>query len=263
MIRQAVPADVKKAIPLIRQAIGDIAFVLSGTTDAGETELILSDFFRQPGNRLSYENCLVMEDGGEVVGIALLYDGAEAENLNLPVEQAAAKKTGNAEYQIPIEAEESEFYLDAIAINPSCHRRGFGTALIEAASTHASKLGHPRFALLVEPENSAAMLFSTFHLSPFTFHLPAPRSLGQPMLRDDNVFSYQAVGGLNCFDGYVRTALLQLLGDPRQVVRRSYRIMNSSQQQDRPAREIPHGNIIGDKHRPKKNGATQHIRSKQ
>src|SRR5260221_14760470 len=103
------------------------------------------------------------------------------------------------------------------------------------------------------------MLFSTFHLSLFT----APRSLGQPTLRDDNVFSYQAVGGLNCFDDYVRTALLQLLGDPRQVVRRSYRIMNSSQQQDRPPREILHGNIIGDKHRAKKNGATQHIRSQQ
>jgi ribosomal protein S18 acetylase RimI-like enzyme len=156
MIRQAVPADVKKAIPLILQAIDDIAFVLSGTTDAGETELILSDFFRQPGNRLSYENCLVMEDGGEVVGIAILYDGAEAQNLNLPVEQAAAKKTGNAEYQIPIEPEESEFYLDAIGVNPSCHGRGFGTALIEAACTHARKLGHIRFALLVETENSAA-----------------------------------------------------------------------------------------------------------
>lgn len=156
MIRQAVPADVKKAIPLIRQAIGDIAFLMSGTTETGETELILSDFFRQPENRLSYENCLVMEDGGEVVGVALLYDGAEAQNLNLAVEQAAAKKTGNPEYQIPIEPEESEFYLDAIAVSPSCHGRGFGTALIEAACTHARKLGHTRFALLVEPENSAA-----------------------------------------------------------------------------------------------------------
>jgi ribosomal protein S18 acetylase RimI-like enzyme len=156
MIRQAVPADVKQAIPLILQAIDDIAFLLSGTPDAGETELILSDFFRQPGNRLSYENCLVMEDGGEVVGIAILYDGAEAQNLNLPVEQAAAKKTGKAEYQIPIEPEESEFYLDAIGVNPSCHGRGFGTALIEAACAHARKLGHTRFALLVETENSAA-----------------------------------------------------------------------------------------------------------
>jgi hypothetical protein len=102
--------------------------------------------------------------------------------------------------------------------------------------------------------------------APITFHFSlstAPRSLGQPLLRDDNVFSYQAVGGLNCFDGYVRTALLQLLGDPRQVVRRSYRIMSSSQQQDRPPCEILHGNIIRDKHRPKKNGATQHIRPQQ
>ncbi len=156
MIRPAVPGDVEQAIPLILLAIDDIAFLLSGTTDVGETKSILSDFFRQPGNRLSYENCLVIEENGEVVGIAILYDGADAVNLNSPVERAAAKKTGNADYLIPIEPEESEFYLDAIGVNPSCHGRGFGTALVEAGCAHARKLGHTRFALLVETENSAA-----------------------------------------------------------------------------------------------------------
>jgi ribosomal protein S18 acetylase RimI-like enzyme len=156
VIRQAVPGDVEQAIPLILQAIDDIAFVLSGTTDIGETESVLSDFFRQPGNRLSYEHCLVMEEDGQVVGIAILYEGADAVNLNSPVERAAAKKTGNADYLIPIEPEESEFYLDAIGINSRCQGRGFGTALVEAGCAHARKLGHTRFALLVETENFAA-----------------------------------------------------------------------------------------------------------
>ena len=156
MIRQAVPGDAKTAIPLILQAIDDIAFVLSGTTDVGETESILSEFFRQSGNRLSYENCLVLEEGSELVGIAILYDGAEARKLNLPVEQDAAKKAGNANYQIPIEPEQSEFYLDAIGVNASRRGLGYGTALIEAAASHARKLGHSRFALLVETDNASA-----------------------------------------------------------------------------------------------------------
>jgi|GEM_PF-5585105 len=45
MIRQAVASDAVKAVPLIMQAIGHIAFVLTGTTDSQEAASILSDFF--------------------------------------------------------------------------------------------------------------------------------------------------------------------------------------------------------------------------
>jgi ribosomal protein S18 acetylase RimI-like enzyme len=156
MIRQAVPEDVKQAMPLILQAIDDIAFVLSGARDLPETESILGDFFTQPGNRLSYKNSLVMEEEGNVVGIAILYDGADAYNLNLPVERAAAEKSGNVNYQIPIEPEQSEFYLDAVGVHPRYRGRGYGSALIEAGCDHARKLGHTRFALLVDADNASA-----------------------------------------------------------------------------------------------------------
>src|ERR1700741_4378547 len=49
---------------IILQAIGQIAFVLSGTAEAQETESILKDFFGQEGNRMSYQNTLVMEEDG-------------------------------------------------------------------------------------------------------------------------------------------------------------------------------------------------------
>ena len=61
MIRTAVRNDAAMAVPLILQAIGHIAFVLSGTAEAQETESILKDFFGQEGNRMSYQNTLVME----------------------------------------------------------------------------------------------------------------------------------------------------------------------------------------------------------
>ena len=64
MIRQAVPDDAVSAVPLILQAIGHIAFVLSGTTDGRKTTSILTDFFCQKDNRISYQNALVKEEDG-------------------------------------------------------------------------------------------------------------------------------------------------------------------------------------------------------
>ena len=64
MIRSAVRNDAAMAVPLILQVIGQIAFVLSGTAEAQETESILKDFFGQEGNRMSYQNTLVMEEDG-------------------------------------------------------------------------------------------------------------------------------------------------------------------------------------------------------
>jgi hypothetical protein len=55
-----LPATLLKAVPLILQAIGHIAFVLTGTTDSQEAASILSDFFGQKDNRISYQNALAM-----------------------------------------------------------------------------------------------------------------------------------------------------------------------------------------------------------
>ena len=156
MIRPAIPGDVNEVIPLILQAIEDIAFVLSGTADVDKTTKILSEFFKQSGNRLSYEQTLVMEENGELVGMAIVYDGAEAAALNFPVEQAAVKKSGKPDYKIPIEPEVSEFYLDAVGVLPRCQGRGYGSALVEAGCNRARRQGHKRFALLVDLENPPA-----------------------------------------------------------------------------------------------------------
>ena len=156
MIRQAVRRDSVTAVPLILQAIGHIGFILSGTNDPEETISILSDFFGQKDNRISYQNALVMEEDGEVVGIAILYDGAKARELDAPLERAAAKKSGLSNYCIPIEPDASEFYMDTLSVIPRCQGKGYGSKLIEAGCDRARKLGHLRLALLIEVDNAAA-----------------------------------------------------------------------------------------------------------
>ena len=156
MVRQAVASDAAKAVPLIMQAIGDIAFVLTGATDSREAVSILSDFFQQEGNRVSYQNALVMEEEGEVVGTAIFYDGAKARELDVPLERAAGRKSGDPNYCIPTEAESSEFYMDALSVSPRGQGKGYGRKLIEAGCDRARELRHHRIALLVDVDNALA-----------------------------------------------------------------------------------------------------------
>jgi ribosomal protein S18 acetylase RimI-like enzyme len=157
MIRQAVPSDAVKAVPLILEAIGHIAFVLSGTSDSQEAACILNGFFEQEGNRVSYQNALVMEEGEELAGLAIFYDGARARELDVPLERAAAKRSGDPNYCIPTEPEASEFYLDTLCVSPSYRGKGHGGKLIEAGCDKARQLGHPSLALLVEVDHAPAI----------------------------------------------------------------------------------------------------------
>jgi ribosomal protein S18 acetylase RimI-like enzyme len=156
MIRQAVASDAVKAVPLIEAAIGHIAFVLTGTSESLEAASISSDFFGQEDNRISYQNALAMEEEGELVGVAIFYDGAKARELNAPRSSAAAKKSGDSNYSIPTEPEASEFYLDTLSVSPRCQGKGYGRQLIEAGCDRARKLGYHRMALLVEVDHVAA-----------------------------------------------------------------------------------------------------------
>lgn len=155
IIRPAVRGDAQKAIPLILQAIGSIASVLTGTTDAEEAASILRDFFGREQNRVSYENALVLEENGELAGLVMFYDGAGARALDAPLERAAARKSGRSDYRIPTEPETSEFYLDTLSVSPGHQGKGFGSKLVEAVCDRARRLGHPRIGLLVEVDSPA------------------------------------------------------------------------------------------------------------
>ena len=163
MIRPAVPGDAPQAVALILKAIGSIAFILTGTTDSAEAASILDRFFRQEGNRVSYQNALVLEDSEgtlersrDVVGIALIYDGSRARALDEPLEKAAQERSGLSDYCIPTEAEGSEFYLDTVSVQAKCQGRGFGRDLIEASCEQARQLGGNRIGLLVDIANLGA-----------------------------------------------------------------------------------------------------------
>src|SRR3984893_18537109 len=162
-MRRSVPGDAPRAVPLILQAIGSIAFVLAGTYNREDADRILDEFFGGKDTLVSYQNTLVMEgeegvvDGTrKVVGVELIYDGSIARALDEPLEKAAIQRLGLSDYCIPTEAEPSEFYLDTISVDPKCQGRGFGRDLIEASCEQALRLERDRIGLLVDIENSGA-----------------------------------------------------------------------------------------------------------
>jgi hypothetical protein len=58
-----------------------------------------------------------MEQDGVVVGMTILYDGCKARQLDVPIERAAAKKSGDSNYHIPTEPESGSSPLKSLSIS--------------------------------------------------------------------------------------------------------------------------------------------------
>jgi len=84
MIRPASPSDATAVVPLIIQAMGKLAQKLTNVEDKNVIHQILKHFFMQRGNQYSYENTLVFEEEGKVLGSLNAYDGGKLHELRKP-----------------------------------------------------------------------------------------------------------------------------------------------------------------------------------
>jgi ribosomal protein S18 acetylase RimI-like enzyme len=64
-------------------------------------------------------------------------------------------------WQLEREAEEDEWYVDALAVFTNWGRKGIGTCLLQAAEQQARQHRYPKIALHVAPENEQAL--SLYH----------------------------------------------------------------------------------------------------
>ncbi|WP_458121538.1 N-acetyltransferase family protein [Paenibacillus sp. Z6-24] len=153
--RKARPEDGAFVVPLIYAAIGDIAFVLTGTEDTDQAMTVIEQLFRNTGNRLSHENVIVTEQEGQVAGFVLSYHGQDIARLDAPIIQRLQQLGQSAEDVIP-EAHPDEYYLDSIAVHPSFQGQGIGSQLIASFEQLAEEQGHARLLLIVDVDNIKA-----------------------------------------------------------------------------------------------------------
>jgi ribosomal protein S18 acetylase RimI-like enzyme len=158
-IHPARPSD-SHAVARLVQTVFDMMF--GNFAPAGQQEdnparyAWLEDWFQQENNRFSYQQVLVKEVEGQVVGAILIYHGSEAEALDRPLNERLRRLRNDPTFTMDREAELDEFYIDTLSVAPAFSRRGYGTALIQAAEEKARELHSNKIAINVDEDNEGA-----------------------------------------------------------------------------------------------------------
>lgn len=156
MIRPAQPEDAAQVVPLLLQAMGELAPKLTRTKNRETINLIFEHFFQQIGNQYSYENTLVFEEAEKVLGSLTAYDGAKLIELRKPF-LAYLNQPDADDQNLDTETQSGEFYLDSISVHASAQGKGIGKQLITAGIALGLRLGHQNIGLLVDQNNERAL----------------------------------------------------------------------------------------------------------
>jgi ribosomal protein S18 acetylase RimI-like enzyme len=146
-IRPAQLDDAEVAAVLLRSAYTHTQ-VAYPPTEGPESEWgeRLQRYFRQEGNRFSYQYARVAVNGSQVVGLLLSFGGRDEARLNAAVGPWLER-----------EAQDDEWYVDALAVFTNWGRKGIGTRLMQTAERQARQRQYPKIALNVAQGNTPAL----------------------------------------------------------------------------------------------------------
>ena len=133
-IRPAQPVDAEVAAVLLYSAYTHIqvTYPLPKEHESGFIER-LQHFFRRDGNRFSYQNIQVADQSSEVVGLVLSFGGRDEARLNAAVGSWLER-----------EAEDDEWYVDALSVFRNWGRKGIGACLLQRAEQQARQHHYPK-----------------------------------------------------------------------------------------------------------------------
>lgn len=151
-IRKANIEDAPAVTTYILLAMGDIIYQFIGEKDETKAKECMLHLVKQSGNQYSYTNCRVLEDQGEIIGAACIYDGAKISTLRAPV-LTYLKNEFNRTLTVQDETQEGEFYLDCLGVDPSHQGKGAGSKLLQFLIEEYVKKQHLTLGLLVDENN--------------------------------------------------------------------------------------------------------------
>ena len=167
-IRPARPTDANAAAILLYSAYTHtiMARKLQEEEEDGFLQR-LRVFFQQEDNRFSYQNSCVAEYEHQIVGLVSSFGGRDEIRLNEAVERQFPQTPGQPPRRLEREAENDEWYIDALAVFSGWGRKGIGTHLLQISEQEARDNGYKKIALNVAKENQHAFrLYKRIHYQP-------------------------------------------------------------------------------------------------
>ncbi len=154
-IRQAQPQDAHAVVPLIIDAIGDIANRLTGEQSTEAVIRELTVLFHQEDNRHSYLNTFVATENEQILGILVYYHGEQAVHMDANLVKWLEAKNAPS-IVIDQEAHEDEAYIDTVCVAPAARGKGIGTLLLQFAEELTKQRGYTKLSLNVETQKEEA-----------------------------------------------------------------------------------------------------------
>ncbi|WP_300665519.1 GNAT family N-acetyltransferase [Fluviicola sp.] len=155
LIRKANQEESETIASLMMLAMEDIVYNFIGEKSAGKALCFLSSLTEEKGNQYSYENCWIAESGGEIVGTAIVYDGARLNELREPVGNKV-KNMFNREFNPEDETQAGEYYIDCVGVSPNQQGKGIGTKIFQFLIEEYVEKRNETLGLLVDQDNPNA-----------------------------------------------------------------------------------------------------------
>lgn len=133
----------------------DIVFHFIGENSKEKAAQLLENLIRKTASQYSYTNCWVMEEDGEIIAAAVVYDGAKLHELRKPVAEEI-KTMFNKDFCPEDETRAGEFYIDCIGVNPQQQRKGFGSKLLRFLIDEYAYKKYLTLGMLVDKDNPDA-----------------------------------------------------------------------------------------------------------
>ena len=155
IIRKATVTDTPYIVPCILLAMEEIVYRFIGEANHKKALAFLTSLVAESGNQYSYDNCFVATDSSQILGAALVYDGARLKELRAPVVQKI-KLMFDKLFHFEDETQAGEYYIDCIGVNPMAQGKGIGTKLLQFLIEEFVEKRRETLGLLVDKDNPNA-----------------------------------------------------------------------------------------------------------
>jgi len=136
-------------------AMNDIVFQFIGENSTEKATQFLEHLISKIGNQYSYENCWVVENEGQIIAAANVYDGGKLYELRAPVAETI-KEMFNRDFNPEDETQEGEFYIDCVGVDPSQQAKGIGSKIFQFLIEEYVANRNETLGLLVDKDNPNA-----------------------------------------------------------------------------------------------------------